>query len=410
MAIKTDDVAAARMLPRTLAGATVLQIVPALRDSPVARATIDIAQALVRAGARAIVAAERGPLVNELKSFGAEWLPFASTTINPLRLRRNADRLETFVAEERVDIVHAKSAGAAWSALIATDRDAARLVTDLPDLPRPRMRLAALYLGSLSRGDRVIARSLFNARPMIERYRIPEERLVVIPRSIDTTVFDPGGVHPQRVAVLRNAWGVPSGVRIVMTPGRVAPWNGQIHLVDAAAALRSRGFEGMTFVLVGDDRRDRRYVQTIRRRAQEASVEPLFRIVGHVDDMPAAYAAADIVVVPCVAPPVYGRVVAEAQAMARPVIASSIGPLPENLLTPPRMPNELRTGWLVQPGNAAELAAELAAALSLDAQNYRALAARARQFGEFMFSPQRVAAATLVVYSSLLDTADQKTA
>jgi glycosyltransferase involved in cell wall biosynthesis len=410
MAIKTDDVAGARMLPRTLAGATVLQIIPALRESPVARATIDIAQALVRAGARAIVAAERGPLVNEIKSFGAEWLPFASTTVNPFRIRRNADRLETFVADERVDIVHAKSAGAAWSALIATDRDAARLVTDLPDLPRPRMRLAALYLGSLSRGDRVIARSLFNARPMIERYHIPEVRLTIIPRSIDTTVFDPGGVHPQRVAALRNTWGVPSGARIVMTPGRVAPWNGQIHLVNAAAALRGRGFEGVTFVLVGDDRRDRRYGHTIRKKARQAGIEPLFRIVGHVDDMPAAYAAADIVVVPCVAPPVYGRVVAEAQAMARPVIASSIGPLPENLLTPPRMPNELRTGWLVQPANEAELADTLAAALALDAQAYRALAARARQFGEFMFSPQRVAAATLAVYSSLLETGEQKTA
>jgi glycosyltransferase involved in cell wall biosynthesis len=96
--------------------------------------------------------------------------------------------------------------------------------------------------------------------------------------------------------------------------------------------------------------------------------------------------------------------------MARPVIASSVGPLPENLLTPPRMPNELRTGWLVQPANAAELAETLAAALSLDAQAYRALAARARQFGEFMFSPHRVAAATLAVYSSLLDTGEQKAA
>src|SRR5690606_14872922 len=99
-------------------------------------------RALVHAGARVIVAAAPGPLEDDLKSFGGEWLPFTSVTVNPFKLRRNADRLEAFLTEERVDIVHAKTAGAAWSALMATDRGSVRLVTDLPDLPRQRMRLA----------------------------------------------------------------------------------------------------------------------------------------------------------------------------------------------------------------------------------------------------------------------------
>src|SRR5665213_1421858 len=99
MAIRTD--AEARILPRALAGATVLQIVSSLADEPAARATLDIAHALVRAGARAIIAGQDGVLVNELKSFGGEWLPFANTTVNPLRLRRNAEALTRFVAAER---------------------------------------------------------------------------------------------------------------------------------------------------------------------------------------------------------------------------------------------------------------------------------------------------------------------
>ena len=114
------------MLPRTLAGATVLQIVPALRDTSQVRTTIGAARALVQVGARAIVAGERGELVDELKSFGGEWLPFASATVNPAKLRANADALDKFLAAERVDIVHAKNAGAAWSALIATDRNGDR--------------------------------------------------------------------------------------------------------------------------------------------------------------------------------------------------------------------------------------------------------------------------------------------
>src|SRR5664279_1384239 len=58
---------------RSLAGATVLQLVPALRDDPAGHAAVDIALALLQSGARAIIAGEGGPLVGELRAFGGEY-------------------------------------------------------------------------------------------------------------------------------------------------------------------------------------------------------------------------------------------------------------------------------------------------------------------------------------------------
>jgi glycosyltransferase involved in cell wall biosynthesis len=403
MAITADDGVESRVLPRTLAGATVLQIVPVLRETAQVLTTISAARALVHVGARAIVAGERGELVDELKSFGGEWLPFASTTFNPSKLKANAETLDKFVAAEGVHIVHAKSASSAWSAAIATDRNGIRLVTDLPDLPPARMWLATFYLGALSRGDRVISHSLYNARPMIARHRIPPERVCVIPRSIDLATFDPKSVPPERVAALRQSWGIPTGVRIALVPGRVAPWNGQLTLVKTARILTENGMRDVTFVLAGDDRRHPRYVRKFWKQARAEGVDALFRMVGHHPDMPAAYSAADIVVVPYTRAPIDGRVVAEAQAMARPVIASAVGSLPENMLTPPRIDDELRTGWEVPPGDPAALADAITAALTLDETAYRAHAARARQYAEYMFSPHRAAAALLEIYASMLE-------
>ena len=403
MAIDAAHGAGARALPRTLAGATVLQIVPALRDTAQVRTTISLARALVQVGARAIVAGERGELVDELKGFGGEWLPFAGATFSPTKLKANAEALDKFVAAEGVHIVHAKTAGAAWSALIAAERNSICLITELPDLPRARMWLATFYLGALGRGDLVISHSISNARPMITRHAIPIDRVRVIPRSIDLAYFNPRNVPPERVAALRKTWGIPHGVRIALVPGRIAPGNGHLVLAQAARILHGNGMRGVTFVLAGDDRRHPRFVRRFWKAAQEQRVDALFRIVGHHTDMPSAYAASDLVVVPYTAAPIYGRVVAEAQAMARPVIASSVGPIPENMVVPPRMPDELRTGWLVPPGDSTEIARTLAVALALDATAYRALAARARQFAEYMFAPGRTAAATLEVYTSLLE-------
>ena len=92
----------------------------------------------------------------------------------------------------------------------------------------------------------------------------------------------------------------------------------------------------------------------------------------------------------------------EAQALGRPVVVNAVGVLSENVLTPPRMPEHLRTGWVVRPGDAGDLARGIMAALSLSQPAADALGARARQFAEFMFSPQSVAVAIRGVYTALL--------
>lgn len=403
MAINAPPGAEARALPRTVAGATIMQVVHALRDTSQVRTAISVARALVQAGARAIVAGERGELVEELKGFGGEWLPFDGATFNPAKLKANAEALDKFVAAEGVHIVHAKTAGSARSARIAADHNSICLITELPDLPRMQMRLASFYLGALGRGDRVISHSMANAQPMIARHRIPIEHVSIIPRSIDLAYFNPSNVSPERVTALRRTWGIPSGVRIALVPGAIAPWNGHLVLAQAARILHDNGMRGVTFVLVGDDRRHRLFVRKFWQETQQQGIDALFRVVGYHADMPSAYAASDIVVVPYVSEPAYGRVVAEAQAMARPVVASAIGPLAGNMMTPPRVAEDLRTGWAVAPGSPERLAEGISAALALSTTSHRTLAARARDFAEHMFSPQRAAAATLEIYASLLE-------
>jgi glycosyltransferase involved in cell wall biosynthesis len=399
LVMSTEAVHAA---PRTLAGATILQIVPALGHDAVALTAFNTAYALLQAGARAIIAGETGALVEPLTSVGAEWIPLATATINPLKLRRNAGRIEQLVISEHIDLVHAHSAGAAWSVVTAAVRAPVLLVTSLPDVPAVGARLRTYFSRALARGDRIIAPSSYAARPVMEQFAIPAERMAVIPRSIDTDLYDPDAVEPDRVSALRKAWGIEASNQVVLVPGRVAPWNGQDVVVEAAHALLESGWQDVRFVLTGEDRSHRRYAGSVVKRAKELGVENLVRLVGHCRDMPAAYAAANIVAIPALEPPLIGRAVAEAQAMGRPVITTNVGVMAENVAVPPLVPDELRTGWVVNAGDAIELANAVADALSLDGADYRRVAARARQFAEYMFSPESVAAATCEVYTSLL--------
>lgn len=387
---------------RSLAGATILQLVPTLRDDPAGRAAVDIALTLIRAGARAILAGDGGPLIDDLRAAGAEWLPMPVSTVNPLSILRNARRIADLIAGDRVDIVHAQGAAAAWSARLATARQPVFTVTSFPDRLPSDFWPATVFAGALARGDRVIAPSSYIAQAMIARYRIPAERITVIPRAVDTAAFNPAAINGGRVASLRRAWGALPQMRVVLVPGRVAPWNGQMSVIDAAPLIVGAANRNIIFVFAGEDRAHLDYARALRRRAAAHGVAMLCRFTGHCSDMPAALAASDVVVVPALEPPLTGRASAEAQAIGRPVVTTTVGMLPENLLAPPRMREELRTGWVVRPGQPSELAHAVGAALALDATAYEALGARARQFAEFMFSPSSVAEAIRGVYTSLL--------
>jgi glycosyltransferase involved in cell wall biosynthesis len=378
-----------------------LQIVPALREEPLARAALTVAAALLQSGARALVAAEDGPLAAELKAFGGEWVPLVNATAIRFKLRRSAHTLEKLIASERVDIVHAQSVGGAWIASMAAAQVAVWLVTTLPDVPATS-GVSAYWAGALARGDRVITPSNFAAAPMIARYALTPERITVIPREIDMAAFDPRPL-------------IASASRHCARPGRFrttpasCSFRGASPLERSADAARRRARACWTtacadsfFVLAGEHRTHRKYARFIADDARAKGVQAYIRLTGHCRDMPAAFAAADTVVVPAIEPPVLGRVVAQAQAMGRPVVTSDVGILPEHVATPPEIPENVRTGWVAKAGDATEFARALSAALSLDDVGYRTMAARARQFAEYMFSPQSVAEATCAVYMSLL--------
>jgi glycosyltransferase involved in cell wall biosynthesis len=388
---------------RGLPGATVLHILPALVETPAARAVVDTAVALLRSGARVIVAAEDGPLNSELQGLGGEWVRFVTESANPIAATRNARTLSNLVATERVDLVHAIGAGASRSAAALKKRAGIWVVHSYATSDLKRAHRERSYSRALAAGDRVIVPSQYVAEQVVARHQVSREKLVVIPRRIDSARFDPQAISPERAMVLRRGWKIGRGQRVVLLPGRIDPAKGQLTLVEAARILTNGGLRNVMFVLAGDNRQHFDYAKKIGTQAEAHGVAHLIRQIGVCPDMAGAYLASDFVAIPQIEPPAFPLAAAEAMAMARPVIATNVGALPEIVLAPPNVVESARTGWLAQPDDPVSFAQALAAALAAEASGYGAIGTRARRLANQFFTPARAAAAVLDIYANLFE-------
>jgi glycosyltransferase involved in cell wall biosynthesis len=132
----------------------------------------------------------------------------------------------------------------------------------------------------------------------------------------------------------------------------------------------------------------------------EAAIERLgligmFRIIDGCNDMPAAYMLSNLVISASTDPEGFGRVIVEAQAMGRPVIATDHGGARETI-----MPG--LTGWLVPPGDPPALAETIREVLSLDGGERAAFARRAMSHIASSYTRDMMCARTIDVYEELL--------
>src|SRR5690606_32978981 len=140
---------------------------------------------------------------------------------------------------------------------------------------------------------------------------------------------------------------------------------------------------------------NRSYRSELESKAGALGLGGKFAAVGDCDDMPAALMLADIVVSASLEPEGFGRVIGEAQAMGRPVVASAHGGALEQI-------DHGDTGFLFDPGDLESLAACLGRALDMPVEERAALAERAVGNVRARFSKALMCRRTLEVYDELL--------
>jgi len=376
----------------------ILQIVPSLDTGGAERTTIDIAKALADSGLCALVVSEGGRMEPELEAAGGELIRMNVASKLPHTILANARALARIIRERNVLLIHARSRAPAWSALIAARRTGIPFVTTYHGIYNAKGPLKRWYNSVMVRADAVIANSQWTAAHIRSAYRIDPKHLTTIPRGLDLRTFDPWAVAPERVRKLRDAWGIRDGERVVLLPGRLTRWKGQIIFVKALAELayNSRLPKDVRAVIAGDAQGRDDYVNELNAAITGEGLEGIVVLAGHITDMPAAYLAANIVVSASTDPEAFGRIPPEAAAMGRAVIATNHGGARETVLAG-------ESGVLIEPNSARAMGRALSDLLARSPTDLARMGQKGRAHITANFTVERMCAATLSLYATLIE-------
>lgn len=374
----------------------ILQVLPELGTGGLERGAVEIADAIVQGGGRALVASRPGRLLVALHHAGARHFALDLKSKSPVAVWRRARDIQGIIRREGVDLVHARSRIPAWAAWLACRREGIPFVTTWHGVHEARFWPKRFYNSVLARGTRVIAISEFIAGRLRKEYRVSDAQLRLISRGADEAVFRPGAISGDRVQRLVEDWQLPHDTNVILMPGRLTAWKGQAVLIDALGRLRSMTGKNWVCVLAGPEN-DPKFARKLHERARELGIEERVRFAGVCTDMPAACELATVVVAPSLRPEPFGRVPVEAQMMGRPVIGTAQGGMMETIL-----PGD--TGLVVPPNDVRALAGALRDVLDSDPEALSWLGERSRAHACRNFTTTLMQSRTLGVYDEILGT------
>ena len=328
---------------------TVVQLLPALEAGGVERSTVEIAEALVRAGHRAIVVSKGGRMLPQLHAIGAEHVALDIGHKSPLTFR-HVPALRKLFREIDADIVHARSrlpAWLAWFALRGMRGKPPHVVTTAHGLNSP-----SRYSAIMARGERVVCVSQTVRQYLLRHYPGTDPaRLLVIPRGVDPAAFPrapaPDPEARARAAALHPRLGGEGP--LLLLPGRGTRLKGHADAIALLAHLRGSAIDARLWMpgAVQDGREA--YIAELEAMARDAGIEDALSLTEATPAIAEAYAASDLVLQLSRKPESFGRTVIEALSVGRPVLGWAHGGVGELL-------RELQPQGAVPPFDAKALA------------------------------------------------------
>ena len=299
------------------------------------------------------------------------------------------------IKKNKINIVHARSRGPAWSCLIACKISGVKFVTTFHGTYNFNSSIKKYYNSIMVKSDVVITGSNFILDHIQSNYETTKS-VQLVRRGIDENYFDPFNVESSEKEKIRKDMGFSEQNFLVLLPGRLTNWKGQKIFIEAANFLKMQDkLSNIFFIILGDSQGRSSYETELHNLISKYKLVDKVRIIKPMNNMPLAYSFVNLVVSASIEPEAFGRISIEAQAMQKPILASSIGGSIETII-------QGETGWLFKASSVEDLAENIYKISKKEKSEIEKIGLMGRKNVCENFTKTKMCRKTLEIYESLV--------
>lgn len=271
-----------------------------------------------------VVLGQNGPLYQRLNKLDIKVYVYPLDTChlnNPIPFLRTILFLRRLIRQEGIKLIHSNTLWDNQYGVISAKLEMIPHILHVRGFSKNQYLWKHFYnLGSMA-----ICNSEYTRKQFINWSGF-RKRVEVIYNGIDTTLFKP---DPKKREETRNHYGIREVDFVMGMAGRLTEEKGQLPLLKALIPIMRKN-RNYKFLVAGDTKihPEPDYCEQIKTLTEENQLGEQVFLVGFVEDMPAFYNAIDLFLLPSFREP-FGRVLVEAMATEKPVIASMVDGVPE---------------------------------------------------------------------------------
>jgi glycosyltransferase involved in cell wall biosynthesis len=337
----------------------VVQLLPELNEGGVERGVVELNREFVKKGIDSFVISAGGKLKKQINLDGGTFIKFDVCSKNIFTVISRVNGLKKILKEIKPDIIHVRSRVPAWLVYFANKSLKIKVVSTVHGF-----NSVGFYSSIMQKADAVICVSNSIKEYIQKHYQTNENKITVIPRGIDLELFNPKSIDETFIKNFKKEFNLNDKF-IVSSVGRVTQLKDYETFIKAIMLVKKE-IPNIIGLIVGGVRSDKEdYLNSLKSLIKELNLEENIIFTGSQSKIEQIYALSDVLISSSKKPESFGRAVAEAICMNKPVIATNHGGVKDIII-------ENVNGFFFEVGDDKELANNILKSrnLSFDGYNY----------------------------------------
>lgn len=359
----------------------IVQVIPELNEGGVERGVVELNREFVKKGIESFVISAGGKLENQINLDGGNHVKFDVCSKNIFTAFSRVNSLKKILKEINPDIIHVRSRVPAWLVYFANKSLKIKVVSTVHGF-----NSVGFYSSIMQKSDAVICVSNSIKEYIQKHYQTSENKITVIPRGIDLELFNPKNIDETFIENFKKEFNLEDKF-VVSSVGRITQLKDYETFIKAISLVKKE-IPNIVGLIVGGVRSDKEdYLNSLKRLIKELNLEENIIFTGSQSKIEQIYALSDVVISSSKKPESFGRAVAEAICMNKPVIATNHGGVKDIII-------ENVNGFFFEVGNDKELADNILKSRTLKFDGYACISSN--------FSLGNMVDKTVNVYSKLI--------